>query len=32
MGVVKDFMNSRAAKPTPGKWCAGFSACKNYAI
>ena len=32
MGVVKDFMNSRAASPTPGKWCAGFSACKNYAI
>ena len=32
MGVVKDFMNSRAARPTPGKWCAGFSACTNYAI
>ena len=32
MGAVKDFMNSRAASPTPGKWCASFSACKNYAI
>ena len=32
MGAVKDFMNSRVASPTPGKWCAGFSACKNYAI
>jgi len=29
---VSDFCATLERAPTPGKWCAGFSACKNYAI
>lgn len=29
---VKNLIKSRAATPTPGVWCAGFTACKKYAI
>lgn len=29
---VKDLIKNRKTKPTPGAWCAGFAACKKYAI
>ena len=28
---IKTFANSRDSDVAPGKWCAGFSACKKYA-
>lgn len=31
MGTTSDFLKSRVAKPTVGKWCTGYSAAKKYA-